>query len=252
MAFTSQEVSGPSRKVDLRDPSRTEGILTAEPSESRRPLASLRVDVHDSLDPVARRRPPKTPAREVDPVTGATLYTSRALAAIAGVNPRTLLTWVSTGILPPVRFRGPRTRYGEEHARIVRAIAKVGWGFARHPRLAELLPIILNEPAARPAPSGAVASSAAGRTAGEAGAPPVPPRVRDDGAPTPPRASARSAVSRAKLADASAWTRLVLLDGLELHVRDDLPPALLRLVGDVAAQFGSSPSMPDAADPAER
>lgn len=144
------------------------------------------------------RRTPREP--DIDPQTGAQTYSSEALADAVGVHPKTILQWLREGLLPAVRFEGPATRYGRQHVRLGRAIAKAGVEAARLPCFAELVPTILGEP---------------------------PPA-----APTGPPAEA--------LISGTTWAHVELVPGVELHVRGDVPPALRAVAREVASKFGKA------------
>ncbi len=146
---------------------------------------------------VRRPRQDESPAP-----AGTRSYTSYTLARAVGAHPKTVLEWLREGLLPAVRFEGPSTRYGPEHVRLGRAIAKVGVAAARLPGFAQMVPFILGE------------------------APPEPP------VPTGPPAEA--------LVAGAAWTHVELVPGVELHVRGDVPPALRAVAREVASKFGKA------------
>ncbi|MFO0714355.1 MAG: MerR family transcriptional regulator [Sandaracinus sp.] len=47
------------------------------------------------------------------------------VAKAAGVSPRTVRYYIQRGLLPPPRFRGPDTAYGDEHVVRLRAIRRL-------------------------------------------------------------------------------------------------------------------------------
>ncbi len=47
------------------------------------------------------------------------------VAKAAGVSPRTVRYYIQRGLLPPPRFRGPDTAYGDEHVTRLRAIRRL-------------------------------------------------------------------------------------------------------------------------------
>jgi DNA-binding transcriptional MerR regulator len=148
-------------------------------------------------------------------------YLIGELAAIVGVTPRAIRFYVERGLLKAPVFGGNRTRYGEEHLLRIRAIqrlqAEEGLRLdAIRQRLAKLSPAELTalappEPAAGPPEPGA---------GGGAQAAPAGPLV------------AAGAADR--------WDRIALLPGLELHVRSDATPLVLRLAAEIQAKYGTS------------
>jgi Ca-activated chloride channel family protein len=51
------------------------------------------------------------------------------VARAAGVSPRTVRYYIQRGLLPPPRFRGPDTAYGDEHVVRLRAIRRLQEAF---------------------------------------------------------------------------------------------------------------------------
>jgi Ca-activated chloride channel family protein len=51
------------------------------------------------------------------------------VAKAAGVSPRTVRYYIQRGLLPPPRFRGPDTAYGDEHVVRLRAIRRLQEAF---------------------------------------------------------------------------------------------------------------------------
>lgn len=51
------------------------------------------------------------------------------VARAAGVSPRTVRYYIQRGLLPPPRFRGPETAYGDEHVLRLRAIRQLQAAF---------------------------------------------------------------------------------------------------------------------------
>jgi DNA-binding transcriptional MerR regulator len=134
-------------------------------------------------------------------------YTIAEVAAAAGVAPRTIRHWVRERLLPAPPFRGAATTYDRE--RFVRARAIARWRAqglrlrAIRQRLAAT-PLAELERLVAPTPS------------------PDAPRV-----PPPPPTY-----------PAEAWERVVLLPGLELHVRPDASLALRRIAQDIYTHYG--------------
>lgn len=137
---------------------------------------------------------------------------TEALCELLGIQPRTLRSWIKAGLVPRPRFRGRATAYADGAVLRAQAAAalrreNVPMALARREldrssveRLRELAGVAA--PAPEPAPVEAQAIAA-----------PVPVEEPCLGV---------------------AWRRLVLMDGLELHVRADAGPIAARIAADIA------------------
>lgn len=196
-------------------------------------------------------------------------YTIGELADAADTTPRTIRYYTAEGLLPPPDTRGRYALYSNEHLWRLRAIARLKEAYlplqeirARLTSLsagdiqalAEAPAAVLSSAAeyvagvfaARAQPVGrlgetpggyAAAAADAAPTAPARAAPPVPAQsqgrdLRERGLAVTPEAMAR-------------WRRILLTAGVELHVREPLPPdiesRLPRLVAQVCAALGVEP-----------
>jgi DNA-binding transcriptional MerR regulator len=114
-------------------------------------------------------------------------YSIRELARLAGIAPDTIREWIKRGLIPRVRFQGPKTRYSEVHLQRIRAVKRLkGESLSLDDigiRMATMSPLELQNIV-------------------------QPPVVA---APSPPAATSFPAEN---------WKRVVLCPGLELHVAD--------------------------------
>jgi hypothetical protein len=178
-----------------------------------------------------------TGATDLHPVTygrmphpSRTSFTVHEIAKLGGVGVKTLVAWRREGLLPRASGAGRNSRYGREAARLACAIGLLGVRSARSWFFQELIPIVLNE----------IPRPTAPRRAAEASSTPSPPPVP---AAAPPATIAAPIVSATATASepplgVETWQRVVLTQGLELHVSDALPPMMRGLVREVAKGFG--------------
>jgi excisionase family DNA binding protein len=133
-----------------------------------------------------------------------TTYTIHQLAKLTRISPSTIRSWIKTGLLPAVPFRGRRTVYGQEHVRRITAIRRLRAELLSMDQIRDRLASATPEEFERIIQP--VDSAALRRL------PPEPsyPAVR--------------------------WERVVLHPGLELLVRDE--PALRRLAQEIYTYFG--------------
>ena len=133
--------------------------------------------------------------------------TRRELEQRFGLTRRVIHSWIEGGLIRPPTRQGPRSTYDEEQVLRVAAIRKM-----REQRMGldaikrwlssatrEQLEALVNPP--------------------PAGAPPAP-------APGP-----------AAVVGAERWDHIPLLPGLELHVRADAGPLVLRLAAEIAERY---------------
>lgn len=141
------------------------------------------------------------------------------LASLVGATPRAIRFWVRQGVLPAPELHGPSTRYAPACVARIRAM-----------RALRVHGLALREVARR-----LRGASDAEIDAWSAGASPAPP------APLAAAASAGAAHGPAGAAGRTAerWKRLVLLPGLELHLRDGSGPLLESIAGEIAARYGA-------------
>jgi len=135
----------------------------------------------------------------------AATYSSTALAQEVGLRASTIHRYLQEGLLPSPPRRGPATVYTEEHLLRLRAIRKMrgaNMGLARIKR--KLTAMSLDQVRAMVEP-------------------PRPP------APAAPAASVDPAAER--------WERATLVPGLELMVRADAGPLVLRLAREILATY---------------
>lgn len=142
----------------------------------------------------------------MSPGTAATAatYSSTALAQAVGLRASTIHRYLQEGLLPSPPRRGPATVYTEEHLLRLRAIRKMrgaNLGLARIKR--KLTAMSLDEVRAMVEP------------------PPL--------APAAPAPAVDAAMER--------WERAALVPGLELMVRADAGPLVLRLAREIVATY---------------
>ena len=125
----------------------------------------------------------------------------REIGAAMGTSKRALRQWIKHGLLEPAPFRGAGTRYGPEFVARAQEVRRL--------RDQGLLFVDIRQRMA-------VESAATAATP-----PPQPPEA------TPPAA-------------ADTWERIVLLPGLELHLRTTGGPLLRRLATEISAQYRAS------------
>lgn len=135
---------------------------------------------------------------------------TEALCELLGIQPRTLRSWIKAGLVPRPRFRGRATAYSEgvvlraqaaaalRRENVPMALARRELDRASVERLRELAGVAAPEPA--PVEAQAIAA-------------PVPVEEPCLGV---------------------GWRRVALMDGLELHVRDDAGPIAMRVAADIA------------------
>ncbi len=147
-------------------------------------------------------------------------YKLDELAREADVAPRTVRYYVQRGLLPAPAFRGKDTTYNHEHLLRLRAIKRLQQEAmpldAIQARLA-LLSLAEIERLAQ-------------------GLPEKTPQGRGGPYRSPP--PTRSFVSE-------RWERILLLPGLELHLRESAGAEARRLADEIQAQYGSSSSTLD-------
>ncbi|CAN92444.1 transcriptional regulator, MerR family [Sorangium cellulosum So ce56] len=146
-------------------------------------------------------------------------YKLADLAKATGLTPRAVRYYAERGLLPKPPFRGSSTTYGDEHLMQLRAVHRL----RREQRLG----------------LDAIRARLARLSRAEIEALAQPPRPAEPAAPAdvPPPAGAER------------WDRVVLLPGMELHLRSDASPLLRRLAREIQAQFGASAA--SAQDPRE-
>lgn len=170
-------------------------------------------------------RPRKRKARRSSPVIEQAGMTAAEVAAQAGIQARTIAFYISEGLLPSPRFRGPATRYDREHLLRVVAIKKLQrdekLSLSQVKRRLKTMTREQLEELARAelAKSEAMPSQKDATPAGAA-----------EGAPA--RASASTAMT--------SWERLEILPGLELFVRSNVSPHVRRVVREIEAQFAAN------------
>lgn len=131
------------------------------------------------------------------------------LARATGLTPRAVRYYAERGLLPKAPFRGSSTTYGEEHLVQLKAVHRL----RREERLG----------------LDAIRARLARLSRAEIEALAQPPRPAEPPAPAaePPPANAER------------WDRVVLLPGMELHLRSDASPLLRRLAREIQAQYGA-------------
>jgi DNA-binding transcriptional MerR regulator len=127
-----------------------------------------------------------------------TTYKLDELAAATGVSARTIRYYVQRGLLPAPDFRGKDTAYGREHLARLEAIRALQ---AAHLSLEE------------------IQARLTGRSLAEIG------RVAAHPASAAPGGSAPAAPASLPSPARERWERIVLAEGVELHVRSDAPEA---------------------------
>ncbi len=143
---------------------------------------------------------------------------SRELCQATGATPRGVRFYVERGLLPRPEGRGTGPIYTEEHLIRLRAIRRLR---------AERVPV--DEIRAR-------LSRLSRDEIVRLGAPPAPP--------APPPASPAAADPAERSYPADPWDRVILLPGLELHVRGDAGPLVRRLAAEIHARYSAGPTLP--------
>jgi DNA-binding transcriptional MerR regulator len=141
-------------------------------------------------------------------------YKLTDLAKATGLTPRAVRYYAERGLLPRAPFRGSSTAYDEEHLLQLKAVHRL----RREERLG----------------LDAIRARLARLSRAELEALAQPPPAQ---APSP----AEPAAPTAELSPAGAerWDRIVLLPGMELHLRSDATPLLRRLAREIQAQYGA-------------
>lgn len=142
----------------------------------------------------------------------------REIGAQIGMSQRAMRAWLKAGLIPRVPFRGTATRYPPEaltQARRVRELRDQRLDFEQIRRR-----LAAEQAAAEKARIEAEAAKAAATSA--------PPQVIE----TTPIAPATTA------GPGDTWQRIVLLPGLELHVRSDGGALLQRLAAEIRTNYG--------------
>ncbi|MFO0609804.1 MAG: helix-turn-helix domain-containing protein [Polyangiales bacterium] len=139
------------------------------------------------------------------PTSTPTTYSAAALAKAVGLRVPTIHHYLQQGLLPHPPRRGPATAYTEEHLLRLRAVRKMRMRGLTLARIkAKLTAMSLDQVRAMVEP-------------------PPPP------APVAPSASVDPAAER--------WERATLVPGLELMVRADAGPLVLRLAREIMATY---------------
>lgn len=171
-------------------------------------------------------------------------YSLMELVRAAGVTERTVRYYVERRVMPGPELRGLHTTYTDEHLLRLRVI--------RHLREVERLRL---EVIRKRIAGLSAAELRALLPPGERGPEPEQKALQPAAPAASPQASAPAAGAtqgRAPAAGATPypaerWERIVLVPGLEIHVRADCGPLLQRLAREIHAQYGVG--APAAADP---
>ena len=147
-------------------------------------------------------------------------YTITQLAQVTGVSSRTMRSWIKAGLVPAPVFRGSRTRYGRVHLLRVLAVKQLRAEFLTVPQIKRQLAAASVEDVERLAHR-ADTRHALGGTASPDAAAAVPATYHPPADPTYP---------------AERWEKVVLLPGLEIHVRNE--PVLRRIAQEIFTHFG--------------
>jgi DNA-binding transcriptional MerR regulator len=139
------------------------------------------------------------------------------LASLVGATPRAIRFWVRQGVLPAPELHGPSTRYAPACVARIRAM-----------RALRVHGLALREVARRL--RGASDAEIEAWSAGASPAPSAPPSAGPASAPAAPAHGPGAAAER--------WQRVVLLPGLELHLRDGSGPLLESIAGEIAVRYG--------------
>ena len=158
----------------------------------------------------------------------------KALAALAGVTPRTVHFYIQQGVLPPAGSQGPGARYTEGHLlrlRLVKLLQREHLPLAEIARRLRALSdrqvaALLSEGEQRQAAKGGSALEYIRGVLGQA----------ESGAGAPLRSAThpRTATPLPE-AERSRWDRYMLADGVELHVRRPLSRDEQRRLDDLLA-----------------
>jgi DNA-binding transcriptional MerR regulator len=145
-------------------------------------------------------------------------YTLNELARAGGVTTRAVRYYLECGVLPSAVFRGTQTTYNEDHLLRLKVIRRLRTEErlridAIKRRLAQLSHDQIRALVLEPEP-----------------APAAEPRAP---ASSPAYASQR-------------WEHIVLLPGLELKIRSDASPLLVRLAEEIHARYGGPRAAEDA------
>ena len=130
--------------------------------------------------------------------------TLREIGARVGMSQRAMRAWLKAGLIPHVPFRGPATRYGSDalaRAQRVRQLRAERLDFEQIRRR-----LAVEEAAEAKARAEAAAESIASASLAAGGG--------------------------------DTWQRIVLLPGMELHVRTDGGALLQRLAAEIRARYG--------------
>jgi DNA-binding transcriptional MerR regulator len=137
-------------------------------------------------------------------------YTVRELANAIGVQPSTIHRYLQAGVLPKPPVRGRLTRYSEEHLVRARAISEMTSRKLSFETIKERLEL-----------------EAAARAEAEA-------KARSESAPVGGPDGTMS------LAGAERWSRIALLPGLDLVLRDGATELVQRIASEIAQRYAST------------
>lgn len=160
------------------------------------------------------------------------LLTLDELSAETGVSPRNIRYYTAEGLLPAPEARGRYALYTDEHLERLQLILKLKESFLPLGEIQAQLDAAF--------PKGSKAKKSAAGSASEYVARVMRERNLSIGKATPPAVPkpAASSPMRAKAElPKENWTRIVLADGVELHLREPQPPkeaALLKRLVQVA------------------
>lgn len=130
------------------------------------------------------------------------------LVEVTGVSPRTIRYYIAEGLLPPPQGAGPAAVYTAGHRD---RLLLIGRWKERHLSLREIRRRLAGLGDAK------VRAELATGDAAEASPPAIPPE--EPSASPPPAASSPAPVVPPPARE--HWERVVLADGIELHIRDD-------------------------------
>ncbi len=151
-------------------------------------------------------------------------YRMQDLMKATGLTRRVIRFYVQRDLLPPAEGRGTGTVYGEEHLvrlRAVRRLRAERLNIAQiRFRLAKLSPAEIAQLGAPPAVTGAPKPGSEAAPAGSAA---------PDGAP-----------ATGHFPGAEPWARIPLLPGLELHVRSDAGPLVVRTAEEIRSRYSAA------------
>jgi len=144
------------------------------------------------------------------------------------VAPRTVRYYVQRGLLPPPSFRGKDTTYGPEHLARLRAIKQLQQ---------EGLPL----DAIQARLASATLAELERITGSKTRAPAAELRVTAPHAKTPYAGGPYRSAPRVSAPPGERWERIVLLPGLELHVREGANAEVQRAAEEICTQYASTP-----------